>query len=137
MATAVALKKQAERTEAREAYIKHAVVSLHGDYALVTSEFAGQRYRVEIEDGGPVSCQCQDFYWGTKKNPLHQCKHQRATKVALVAAKIRRSAPRVDTIAALQVEGSVKVRKVRGQNVLRVSHNAVKVFSKCPVIQAA
>lgn len=153
MATAAALKKQVERAEARERYIQEAQVELYGDHAIVVSEFnAEQCYRVEIEDGGPVACQCPDFEWGTKKNPLHQCKHQKAVKRAMAAEmdaivaqlekdfglveipkkakKVRRSAPNEALIAEL---GAKVTKKVTIAQVRRaMSKSAVIVSSVCP-----
>ncbi len=127
------IQRQAERVAARAAYIQTAEVSLHGDYALVKSEFdAEEIYRVQIENGLPVSCNCPDFYYRSRRDPSHVCKHMEAVDVCLAATlplmgtpemrrmvrsaesifKVRRSAPNSQLIASMQLPEGTKVVKV-------------------------
>jgi hypothetical protein len=138
MATTISkIERQAEQAAARAEYIQTAVVALHGDHAEVASQFDPEEsYRVQIEGGLPVGCNCKDFYWRSKRNPGHVCKHMEATDLCLSAtlplmntpamkslikaldktfrpAKVRRSAPNAQLITSLQVAEGVRVRKIR------------------------
>lgn len=138
MATLVKISKierQAEIAAARAEYIHSAEVSLHGDYADVRSRTdEGETYRVGIEGGLPISCDCKDFYWRSKKDPSHVCLHMDATQIKLCATlpligtpemaslirsverifKVCRSAPNAQLIASLQKQlpAGAKVHKI-------------------------
>lgn len=138
MATLVKISKQEQAAQARQDYIHSAEVSLHGSYAEVRGQAdSKETYRVEIEGGVPVSCVCPDFYYRSRRDPQHICKHEEAVSICLAAtlpmigtaemAKLiksaekifkqpRRSTPNAQLIASLQLPEGTKVCKIAKKN---------------------
>lgn len=131
---------------------------MHGSYAEVPSQMSEEDiYTVQIERGVPVSCNCPDYYWRSKKDPKHVCKHEEAVDVKLKATlpllntpemrsiirsaerifKVRRSAPNTQLIASLQIPEDVCVRKVRRQKALTCLLIAVELSPVCPEMKMA
>lgn len=130
--------KVAERALARQQYIETAKVSLikNNRFAVVTSEFdENTEYVVEILDDKPVSCGCDDFFWRSKRNPEHTCKHMETTAIALTKTsrpkKVRRSAPRHDVVASLQVAEGTKVGIAQVRKAFAKSNNVHSMPTTC------
>jgi SWIM zinc finger len=154
MATVAAMKKAAEKAQAREQYIKSAEIIFSGDIAVVRSQFdEGKRYTVRIAGMVATSCECPDHQYRGR-----HCKHCEAVEARLNATlplfgtsemdelitelrkdikpakKVRRSAKNEALVASLQVAEGTRVRKVRRQKAIRICLPVVVELSQeCPV----
>jgi hypothetical protein len=102
---------------ARAEYIKTALVIIQEGIALVRSQEEMHYYMVHFDGLVAKDCECGDHTY----RHAH-CKHQEAVELRLAPKpkKVRRSAKNTQLVAALQLPEGVKVRKVRGQAVVKV-----------------